>query len=371
MDKAIPLLDLAALHLPLAEELEKACREVIASGRFILGPNVGMLEREIAEYCGVAAAVGVASGTDAIHLSLRAAGIGPGDEVITTPFTFCATADSILLAGARPVFADIEPGSYNLDPRAVAAVITSATKAIVAVHLYGQAADMTALRELAEKHELLLVEDNAQALGATRDGKKTGSLGDFAAISFFPSKNLGGFGDGGMVLTDDDTAAERVRSLRAHGTTRKYYSTELGLNSRLDELQAAVLRVKLPHLDTWNTKRRENAAIYESLLSGCAGVTTPAVSGGCDHVYHQYTVLVPERDRVQDELRRQGIATAVYYPVPLHLQPLFAQCGYGADDFPVTSRASSSVISLPVGPELGAAEIERVAAALIKAVDAR
>ncbi|MHB0914089.1 MAG: DegT/DnrJ/EryC1/StrS family aminotransferase [Thermoleophilia bacterium] len=369
--KSIPLLDLGALHQPLRGELEAACREVIDSGHFILGPNVSALEREIADYCGAPAAVGVASGTDAIHLALRASGIGPGDEVITTPFTFCATADSVMLAGARPVFADIDPVSFNIDPAAVEAALTARTRAIIAVHLYGQPADMKALRAIADDNRLVLIEDNAQALGAKLDGSRTGSLGDLAAISFFPSKNLGCFGDGGMVVAADEESAQRLKSLRAHGTTRKYFSTELGLNSRLDEMQAAILRVKLPHLDGWNARRRENARLYSSILAGNEGIIVPEEAAGFGHIYHQYTVRVAGRDRVQQELRDAGIATAVYYPVPLHHQPLFAEAGFGEGSLPAAEKACAEVISLPVGPELAAADIERITAALIAATGAR
>ncbi|MHB1003690.1 MAG: DegT/DnrJ/EryC1/StrS family aminotransferase, partial [Thermoleophilia bacterium] len=245
------------------------------------------------------------------------------------------------------------------------------TRAIIAVHLYGQPADMKALRAIADDNRLVLIEDNAQALGAKLDGSRTGSLGDLAAISFFPSKNLGCFGDGGMVVAADEESAQRLKSLRAHGTTRKYFSTELGLNSRLDEMQAAILRVKLPHLDGWNARRRENARLYSSILAGNEGIIVPEEAAGFGHIYHQYTVRVAGRDRVQQELRDAGIATAVYYPVPLHHQPLFAEAGFGEGSLPAAEKACAEVISLPVGPELAAADIERITAALIAATGAR
>lgn len=363
----IPLLDLEALHSPIAGELRDACEAVIASGDYILGPNVLELEREIADYCGAREAVGVASGTDAIHLALRAAGIGTGDEVITTAFTFCATADSILLTGARPVFADIDPSSFNIDPAAVEESVSGATKAIIAVHLYGLPADMEALRSIADSHDLYLIEDNAQALGSSRGGRMTGSLGDVAALSFFPSKNLGCFGDGGMVVTNDEGIAERVRVLRVHGASRKYYSTELGLNSRLDEIQAAFLRVKLPYLDHWNERRRENAGIYGSLLRGKTDIRLPVEPPDTKHAYHQYTIRVPDRDNVREHLSEAGIASAVYYPVPLNRQPLFAAYA-GKANFQESERASAEVLSLPAGPELGELDITAIANSVIEAV---
>lgn len=364
----ISLLDLDALHRPIMGEIEAACREVIGSGRFILGPNVGAFEEELSGYCRADYGVGVASGTDALHLCLRALEIGPGDEVITTPFTFCATADSILMAGATPVFADIDPLTFNLDPRAVEAAVTDSTRAIIPVHLYGRPADMDALRAIASRHDLALIEDNAQALGAWHNGRKTGSLGDAAAVSFFPSKNLGGFGDGGMVVTSDAGIAGRVRSLRAHGAVRKYFSTELGVNSRLDELQAAILRVKLPYLDEWNRKRRENARFYNELFASEDKVVAPAEADDGSHVFHQYTIRLPERDLVREALKSLGIATAVYYPEPLHLQPLFAGLGYREGTFPHAESACREVLSLPAGPELGEADVEIVAAAVIRTV---
>jgi dTDP-4-amino-4,6-dideoxygalactose transaminase len=368
-DRTIPLLDLDELHRPLKDDIEKACLDVIASGSFILGPNVSELEREIAAYCGVSHGIGVASGTDAIHLCMRALDIGPGDEVITSSFTFCATADSILLTGARPVFADIDPLTFNLDPQSVADAITPATKAILPVHLYGKAADMDSLRALAKEHGLFLVEDNAQALGAALGGIRTGALGDLAAISFFPSKNLGCCGDGGMVLTNSDATAARIRSLRAHGTSRKYYSTDLGLNSRLDEIQAAILRVKLPYLDAWNRARRDNATRYNDIFASNTDITVPGAGETASHVYNQYTLRVPRRDSVQDGLKQSRISSAVYYPVPLHLQPLFAGSRVSECDLPHTETACREVISIPVGPELRVEDLETITAAVFKSVE--
>jgi dTDP-4-amino-4,6-dideoxygalactose transaminase len=273
------------------------------------------------------------------------------------------------LAGARPVFADIDPLTFNIDPESVAAAITPATKAILPVHLYGKAADMDSLRALAKEHGLFLVEDNAQALGAALGGIRTGALGDLAAISFFPGKNLGCCGDGGMVLTNNDAAAARIRSLRAHGTSRKYYSTDLGLNSRLDEMQAAILRVKLPYLDDWNGARQDNATRYNDIFADNADITVPSAGEATCHVYHQYTLRVPRRDSVQDALKQSGISSAVYYPVPLHLQPLFASSRVSEGGLPHTEAACREVISIPVGPELRADDLDTITAAVFKSLE--
>ncbi len=364
----IPMLDLNAQYASIRGEIQAAINAVLDSQHFILGPQVHSLEEEIASYCGRKFGVGVASGTDAIILALRAAGVGPGDEVLVPSFTFIATADSVSLLGAKPVFIEIQPESFNLDPQKIASKITSRTRAIVPVHLYGQAADMDPIMEIARQHGLKVVEDNAQAIGATYKGKKTASIGDLGCISFFPSKNLGGYGDGGMVVTDSEDFYKRLRGLRGHGGTKKYYSEEQGWNSRLDEIQAAVLRVKLRHLDNWNAGRRKNAAKYNALFSGVTGVTTPRVMGWGDHVFHQYTIRVPKRDAVQKTLAEQGIATTVYYPTPIHLQPIYASLGYRQGDLAETERAAKEALSLPMYAELSQLQMERVANAVARAI---
>lgn len=362
----VPLLDLSAQHRPFFKEMESAISSVIEDGHYILGENVERFEQEMCAYTGARHAIGVASGTDALLLSLKSQGVGPGDEVITTPFTFIATADSICAAGANPVFADINPLTYNLDPEAVEHAITPRTRAIIPVHLYGMPADMDGITRLARPHGLTIIEDNAQALGAEYEGRKTGSIGKAAALSFFPSKNMGCCGDGGMVLTSDDAVAARVRRLRVHGNERKYYAMELGINSRLDELQAAILRLKLPHLDDWNHARNRNAGIYDSMLAESDRITTPIRIPGRTHVFHQYTISVLERDRVQAHLRERGIGNAIYYPTPLHLQPAFSYLGLKKGSFPHAEAAAARVLSLPIGPELSERDVECVAENVIE-----
>jgi len=360
----IPTVDLRAQYDAIREEIQAALREVFDSQQFILGPQVQALEEELARYCGAKFAVGVASGADALILALRAAGIVPGDEVLVPSFTYIATADSVSHLGARPVFVDIQPDTFTLDPAKLESKITSRTRAIVPVHLYGQPADLDPILQIAGKHELKVIEDNAQAIGATYKGKRTGSLGDLGCLSFYPTKNLGAYGDGGMVLTDSEELSKRLRSLRSHGESRKYFSEEQGWNSRLDEMQAAILRVKLRHLDAWNAARRANAARYDVLLASVPGVATPRVAPGADHVFHQYTIRVPRRDSVQKALAGQGIATTVYYPTPVHLQPIYSSLGYHEGDLPASERACREVLSLPMYAELSRAQIERVAAAI-------
>jgi dTDP-4-amino-4,6-dideoxygalactose transaminase len=313
--------------------------------------------------------VGVASGTDALILALHACGVGPGDEVIVPTFSYIATGDSASLLGAVPVFVDIDPATFNINPAQVEARITAKTKAIVPVHLYGQPADMDPILEIGRRRGIRIIEDSAQAIGATYHGRTTGSLGDIGCISFFPSKNLGGYGDGGMVVTNSEELAARLRTLRAHGTKRhKYMSDEQGWNSRLDELQAAILRVKLRHLDNWKRGRQSVAARYNELLAGVSGVVTPQVAAGGEHVYHQYTVRVPNRDAVQQRLADEGVPSTVYYPVPMHLQKMYAHLAGKPGMLPVAERAAEEVLSVPVYPELTAAQIHRVAEALAAAV---
>lgn len=359
----IPMLDLKAQYASIRNEIRAAIDEVLESQHFILGPNVKALETEMASYCGTRFAVGVASGTDALILALHAAGVGPGDEVICPTFSYIATGDSISLLGGKPVFVDILPDTFNMDAGQIEARITPRTKVILPVHLYGHPADMDAILEIARKHNIKVIEDNAQAIGARYKGHRTASMGDMGCISFFPSKNLGGYGDGGMVVTHSEELAHRLRSLRAHGTKKhKYMSEEQGWNSRLDELQAAILRVKLRHLDKWAQGRRENAARYDKLLSSVPGVVAPKVAPWAEHVYHQYTIRVPHRDALQKTLADQGVPTTVYYPVPMHQQGMYQSLPQRT--LPVSEKAAAEVVSLPIYPELSVQQIERVAQAI-------
>ncbi len=367
-NETIPLLDLRAQYAPIADEICAAIDDVIGTQQFILGPHGAALEQELARYCGRRFGIGVASGTDALLLALRACGIGRGDEVIVPALTFIATAGAVSALGARPVFADIEPGTFNLDPARLEAKISPKTRAVVAVHLYGLPAAMDAILEVTARRGLKLIEDNAQAIGASYRGRKTGSLGELGCLSFYPSKNLGAYGDAGMIVTDSEEIAARLRLLRDHGQSRKYVSEEQGWNSRLDEIQAAVLRVKLRHLDRWKASRQAHAAEYNALLGRLPGVVTPQVPDGSEHVYHQYTIRVPGRDRVREFLAGRGIASGVYYPVPLHLQPLYAGLGHKRGDLPESERAADEVLSLPVYPELTSEQIARVAEAVAAAL---
>ncbi|MFA5142553.1 MAG: DegT/DnrJ/EryC1/StrS family aminotransferase [Candidatus Omnitrophota bacterium] len=358
----IPLLDLKAQYQSIRNEIEAAVKKTIEEQDFILGADVKGLEKEVACYCGAKYGVGVASGTDALILALRALNVGPGDEVITTPFTFFATAESISIVGARPVFVDIEPKTYNIDPALIEKKITKLTKAIMPVHLYGQCADMDPIMEIAGKRGLKVIEDNAQSIGAAYKGRRSGSMGDTGALSFFPSKNLGAFGDAGMVVTNDEKLAERVKVLRVHGSSARYIHSEIGMNSRLDNLQAAVLRVKLKHLDSWAKKRQENAARYNAILKSTLAVT-PYVPSYNTHVYHQYMIRVDKskRDALVGHLVKSGVEARVYYPIPLHLQECYKFLGYKKGDMPNSEIASESVLALPVYPELKTDEIARVA----------
>jgi len=365
MGNSIPILDLRPEVEELWEDLQAAFARVLRSGQFILGPEVEAFEREAAEYLGVRHAIGVNSGTDALILALRALGIGPGDEVITTPFTFFATGEAIHLVGATPVYVDIDPVSFNLDPQYIERAITSRTRAILPVHLYGRPAAMEEILTIARMHGLKVVEDTAQAFGAVVKGKKAGTLGDVGAFSFFPSKNLGAYGDGGLVVTDDNEVAERVRMLRAHGSRKKYFNEMIGYNSRLDALQAALLRVKLPHIDRWNAARRMVARRYNALLEGIPGVVIPDVQE--EYVFHQYTIRIMggKRDAVRRFLANRGVATMVYYPIPLHRLPVYTA---SAGDFLEADRAASEVLSLPIWPKLPPATLHEVAHAVREAM---
>jgi dTDP-4-amino-4,6-dideoxygalactose transaminase len=359
----ISVLDLRAQYQSIRGEINEAVLGVLESGHFVLGPNVKALEQEVAQRCGCAYGVGVASGTDALRLAMDAMEIGPGDEVITTPFTFIATANTISRAGAAPVFVDIDPQTFNLNPVLVERAITRRTRAILPVHLFGQLADMGALMELAVRYDLPVVEDSAQAIGATFEGQPACSFGIIGCLSFYPTKNLGAYGDGGMAVTCNAEMAERLDVLRRHGGRVKYYYEQLGYNSRLDELQAAILRVKLRHLDAWTEGRRQVAARYDELLADLP-VTTPYQAPGRRHVYHQYTIRAPRRDQLQSFLKEQGIGTMIYYPLPLHLQEMYADLGLGEGSFPEAERAAGEVLALPIYPELTEDQIEQVSHAI-------
>jgi len=345
-----------------------ASEEVVASGMFILGKTVEEFEQELARYCGVKHAIGVANGSDALYIALVALGIGKGDEVITTPFTFFATAGSIVRTGATPVFADIDPQTFNLDPVEVAKKVTPKTKAIMPVHLFGQPCDMDPINDIAKQYGLKVVEDAAQAIGATYRGRKVGTLGDAACISFFPTKNLGAFGDAGAIVTNDDEVDEKCRMIRAHRSKKKYVHEMMGINSRLDALQAKVLNLKLKYLDEWIDRRRVLAAKYSELLSNsCFGkVRVPYVADECYHVFHQYTISVEDRNALQAYLGKEGIGSTVYYPIPLHLQKVFVDLGYKEGEFPNSERACKTVLSLPMFPELSDEQVSVVVQAIAK-----
>ena len=359
----IPILDLKAQYESIKDEINAAIAEVLESTQFILGPVVRDLEQRVAAYCGCKYGVGVASGTDALRLTLTVLGIGSGDEVITTPFTFIATANTISHCGAGPVFVDIDPRTYNIDPAAIEAAITERTKAIVPVHLYGQPADMDPIMELAEVHRLYVIEDAAQAIGASYKGRRVGSIGHASCLSFYPTKNLGAYGDGGMVVTNDAALAEKVDVLRRQGCKKKYHAQVLGFNSRLDSLQAAILRVKLKYLDGWNEARRRVAQRYNKLLADLP-VTTPYEAPDVYHVYHQYTIQASQRDALAAYLKERGVGTMVYYPVPLHLQGLYVRLGYGEGSLPASEAASRKVLSLPIYPELAEEQRAGIAGAI-------
>lgn len=371
----VPFIDLVAQHESIAEEIGDAVTRVFAEQKFILGESVADLETAIAEYCDAREAIGCASGTDALILALMGLDIGPGDEVITSPFTFFATASSICRVGARPVFVDIDPQTYNIDPAAVAAAVTPRTRAIMPVHLFGQCADMDPLWRIAAQHDLAIVEDACQAIGASYQNRRAGVLGRVAAFSFFPTKNLGGAGDGGMITTDDHQLAARLRRLRVHGDAGGYRHLEIGLNSRLDALQAAVLQVKLNHLDNWSAARCENAEHYRRLFESRGlhqQFLLPDIQTGCQSVYNQFTIRIPDgrRDAVMEHLRSNGVGCAVYYPQPLHLQECFAWLGAREGQLPISEAASCEVLSLPIFPELKLAQLERVVDVLCSAAHA-
>src|SRR6266436_7351231 len=368
VQEGIPQLDLAAQYAAIGGEVREAIDRVLASQHFVLGREGSSLEQEIARLCQVQHGIALASGTDALILALRACGVQAGDEVILPPFTFVATGSAVSALGAKPVFADIHPTTYNIDPAQLERRVTARTRAIVVVHLYGLAADMDPIMEFARSRNLPVVEDSAQAIGAGYKGRRTGSLGDVACFSFYPTKNLGACGDAGMIVTNSAKHAERLRILRNHGQTEKYVSTEPGWNGRLDEIQAAILRVKLRHLAEWQRDRQAHAVEYTRHFSQIPGIMPPLVPEAYEHVFHQYTIRVEERDRMQHILTEKKIGSSVYYPVPLHLQPLYASLGHKAGDFPHAEHAAQEVLSLPMYPELQPAQLERVAEAVTEFV---
>jgi dTDP-4-amino-4,6-dideoxygalactose transaminase len=362
----IPPFDAKVQYQTLAAELQARVSDVMAAGQYILGPEVKEFERQFADYLDVPFVSSCNSGTDALHLALRALQIGPGDEVITTPFTFIATTEAIGMVGATPVFVDVDPTTYNIDPQAIVAKITDRTKAILPVHLFGRPCDMTAIMAISRQYNLKVIEDCAQSAGASWAGRKVGTIGDVGCFSFFPTKNLGCYGDGGAAVTADPALAERIEYLRRHGGKVKYQHSELGLNSRLDTIQAAILLVKLPHLDRWNQARTEIAQFYLSALADLDGIVLPQIDFRGESAWNQFTIRVldGQRDMLQNSLKERGIGSIVYYPIPLHLQRVHADLGQTSGDFPIGERLSQEVLSLPMFPELTSADRTTVTQAL-------
>lgn len=363
----VPLLDLRREYAALRSELDRAVLDVMAETHFINGPQVKLFEEQAAAYLGARHAIGVASGTDALLLALRAVGVGSGTEVITTTFSFFATAGAVANLGATPVFVDIDEDTFNIDPAQVEAKITGKTKAIIPVHLFGQSADLDPIVAIARRHQVAVIEDAAQSLSSRYKGRMSGTIGDIGIYSFYPTKNLGCAGDGGLVVTNSDELAAQLRSLKAHGAKVKYFHEIVGYNSRLDTIHAAVLLVKLPHLDEWSRARRTNAAYYNERFAG-SSLRTPAEQPYAYHIYNQYSILSENRDRLRDQLKQAGIGYEIYYPLPLHLQACFQHLGYRAGDLPVAERCSRQVISLPIYPQLSEAERDHVAATVLKLV---
>jgi dTDP-4-amino-4,6-dideoxygalactose transaminase len=374
----IPPLDLKRQYQAIGADVSAAVLEVLASGAYIGGPIVQNFERQFADYIDTTECVGCNSGTDALYLALRAMQIGPGEEVITTPFTFIATAETISAVGAKPVFVDIDLDTFNLDLSQLAAAITPRTRAVMPVHLFGNPVDMTEIMSIANQHNLIVIEDCAQATGAKWNGKRVGSVGHFGCFSFFPTKNLGGCGDGGAITLNDPTLAGDLRMFREHGSRQRYYHEAIGVNSRLDAIQAAILQVKLQHLDRWNQQRSAVAAHYQQLLANIPGIVTPQPTPGGESVWNQYTIrlIAPTgmdaatyRDKVRANLLETGVISMIYYPLPLHLQAVYQDLGYAAGSFPLTERVSNEVLSLPMFPELTLEEQQRVVYALKDAID--
>jgi len=363
--KKVPVVDLKTQYHNIRFEIDEAISRVLARGVFVLGEEVAAFEQEFASYCGVAHGVGVDSGTAALHIALLACEIGEGDEVITTSHTAVATVAAIEMTGARPVLVDIDPLRYTIDPEQIKAAITPRARAIIPVHLYGCPADLTPILETAHSKNILVIEDCAQAHGATYNGKRVGAWGDIAAFSFYPTKNLGAFGDGGALVTNNASLAKRARLLRQYGWEERYISNVKGLNSRLDELQAAILRVKLPHLNAWNARRQKLARLYSSLLSE-SGMTLPFQPNNVEHVYHQYVVRHPQRDRLKAFLAERGFYTLIHYPIPIHLQPAYQNLGHARGNLPITEQAAQQVLSLPLYPEMSEDSVEMVSRAVIE-----
>ena len=363
----VPYLDLKAQYQSIKPEIDTAIARVLESCQFVLGPEVAGFEQDFAAYCGTAECIALNSGTSALHLALLAAGVGPGDEVITVPFTFVASIAAIIYAGARPILVDIDPRSFTMDPAAIEAAITPRTKAILPIHLYGQAADMDPIMEIARRHGLVVIEDAAQAHGAKYKGRPVGSIGDLACFSFYPGKNLGAYGEGGALTTNSPEYAQTVRMLRDWGQDRKYHHALHGFNYRMEAFQGAILRVKLRHLERWTEARRAVVSLYNQHLAG-SGVERPTEMPWGRHVYHVYTLRTEDRGGMQSSLLAEGIETGIHYPVPAHLQPAYADLGYGRGDFPHAEAASRQVLSLPLYPELSSQAVAEVAAAVKKAV---
>ena len=371
MGNKIKFLDLTAQYKSIKKEIDAAIKRVLESGHFISGEEVENFEKEIAKFCGIRYAIGVNSGTDALFLSLKALGVGPRDEVITTPFTFIATAEVIANCGAKPVFVDIDPKTFNIDPRKIEEYLKSniqypksktKIKAILPVHLYGQMADMSEIMRIAKKYKLFVIEDAAQAIGAEYKGKKAGAIGDLGCLSFFPSKNLGAYGDGGMVVTNNKKLSEKIRMMRNHGSSpkEKYLNLVLGTNSRLDSLQAAILRIKLKYLPKWSRERANKAFYYNNGLKEVGDIITPIIDSNKTHIFHQYTLRTKYRDQLRKYLKEKGIPTMIYYPLPLHLQPALKYLGYKLGDFPEAEKAAKEVLSLPVHSELKRKEQDQI-----------
>ncbi len=360
----IPFLELKSQYASIKEEIDGAIQNTLNQGQFILGENAAAFEQEFAHYCGVKYCLGTNSGTSALFLALAALGIGQGDEVITTPFTFIATVLAITYTGAKPVLVDIDPKTYNIDISQIEGKITRRTKAIIPVHLYGQPADMEPITRLAQRYGLKVIEDACQAHGAEYKGKKTGSLGDCGCFSFYPTKNLGAYGDGGAVTTNNSEIAQKIASLRNYGQRDRYYHDTIGFNARLDEIQAAILRVKLGHLDSWSQKRRQNASFYHETLKD-AGVVLPREASYARHVYYLYVIRTKKRDELMRHLAKKGIQTLVHFPIPIHLQKAYQSLGYQRGDFPLAEMCADEVVSLPVYPEMKRGWLEMVAKAIM------
>lgn len=361
----IPILDLKAQYNTIRGEIMQEIADVCESQMFCLGPKVAEFEENIAEYLGSRYAIGVSSGSDALLVSLMVLELKPGEEVITTPFSFFAAAGAVVRVGAKPVFVDVEPDSYNINPSKIEEKITKLTRVVMPVHLFGQVAQMKPITEIAKHYNLTVVEDAAQAIGAVQDGIKAGNFGDFGCFSFYPTKNLGGFGDGGLITTNSQSFAEKLKLLRTHGESPKYFYKTIGGNFRLDAIQAAVLNVKLKYLDKWNEKRRLNASIYDEIFAGSV-VNTSKIDSNNTSIYHQYTITVPDRDKLHKFLAENGIGSSIFYPEPLHLQDCFSSLGYQQGDLPVSEKLCSEVLSLPIYPELQAKQVEYIAEMVLK-----